>query len=91
MTTPRLGLEHHTGSLATLGEGQWARDDATRCAPMVFHRCSSCGGTYSIDVVKVSIHGDVVDEFICQTPSCTEVAWLRLESWQAFDVSDVTP
>lgn len=87
----RLGIEHHTGSLATLGEGQWTRDDATRCAPMVFHRCASCGGTYSIDVADVDANGAVREEFICQTPSCPEVAWLRLEGWQPFDVSDVTP
>lgn len=84
----RLYLQHHDGTLATMDVGQWSLLPERNA---VYWRCPDCGGTYSCDLADVRPSGDIVTEFICQTPRCTLVRWIALSDWRApvFDTSDV--
>ncbi len=86
--TIRLSLQHHEGTLATMDVGEWSLLAERAC---VYLRCPDCGGTYDIPVADIRPSGDVVSEFICQTPSCSLVRRLALMDWKppVFDTSDV--
>ena len=42
----RFVFQPHSGNLATLSEGQWKLDVATRAKPVLYVRCPECAGLH---------------------------------------------
>lgn len=89
--TKRLGLQHHQGSLVTLGVGCWILDVASRKKPRVCLKCPECGGLFDFDFTLVDEKGDSAEPFFCQTATCGFCRFIRFDDWdpRQFDRSDV--
>ena len=97
----RLGLQRHTGPLASMGQGQWMSDplqhkQGSRIS--VFLSCPGandlpCGAIADIDPARINSAGEVEHTVICQEVKCRFARHVTLDGWAlpVFDTSDVKP
>ena len=86
----RFVFQPHSGNLATLSEGQWKLDVATRAKPVLYVRCPECAGLHEVDVTRIDKGGAADEPFFCQSALCNFCRFFRLEAWdpKPFDRSE---